>query len=499
MDLSSHLAIVVLLVSLWWLLWDGNRRRSGRIPSPPGELPFLGHVLELMKSPKFMLEQWAWQYDSVVRIGLFGNSDWIIITSPEHIARLLKRSETDLTFSERSHNAFMSVGINKFVENLEGGEKRIMRKLIERPFTAHQVSQMRESIVSLGLKLRERLRRDLLRAEIDEKTDPLAFEKSQMNFLRILKEATFDSMMVLGFAINEEVYMKHVNLDDMERLAKAIMSRIGAPFPYWKFYKTKADKEVDTSILRLRNIARYVLQNANSQVERAETMLLKGFLQNQSDSNQEKVDYEMLVDNTLMILFAGYDTTATTIFHLLHWLAKLPHVQEKVQREVDEVLGTVQNIEGIANLDFKERFKYIHAVVRETNRLTPVAGFLPFRVTVDTPLDGYVVPKGTEVLLMNSVAAMKSSRFEDRFDFKPDRWFELDTNDELRKHELALYLPFSTGSHVCPGRHLAMAEMVYFVAIIMSEFNVSFKSVPWHVPNLANTTFDYPMQIQRRK
>ncbi|KAI8807095.1 cytochrome P450 [Cladochytrium replicatum] len=346
MDLPLHLAtiVVVLLVTRWLLLWRGISSRSDRIPSAPGELPFLGHVLQLMKSPKFMLEHWAWQYDSD--------------------AYETERNGSDVL--ARSHNAFSSVGITKFVENLEGADKRIV-----------------------SLKLRERFRRDLEVAEINQKNDPLAFEKNQMDLLRILKECSFDAMMVLALDVSEDEYIPLVDLDDMERFTDAVIARIGAPFPYWKYFKTKADREVDNSVKRITTFARFV----SSRIKK-------------NDSNQEKVEHDMLVDNTLMILFAGYDTIAKTLFHLIHWLATMPHVQEKVQKE-------------------------------------------------------------------------------------PERWFELYTNDELRKKELAHYLPFSWGSHVCPGRHLAMAEMVYVVAILMAEFSFSLKSVPWHVPNLAKTTFDH--------
>ncbi|KAI8808365.1 cytochrome P450 [Cladochytrium replicatum] len=503
------LSAIVLVITgaaivISYVLWssrDTNARALASIPAAPGELPIIGHLLPLSsaKSGIDLMNKWAWQYGPVTRMTLFGKTT-LLISGPEYITALMRKTESVFGPSRSFGDALASVGLGKALGAHDGSvhERRVMRKLLEKPFSATQVGEMRKSIVSVGLQLREDFREGIARAEVEERSDPMAFEKSQMNFLRMLKKTTFHALMVLAYDMQYEEYSDLINLDDLELISAKLNERILIPFRYYHYFKTKSDREVDQCVNRITASAHTIIQQAMEKPERAETMLLKGFLANQNDENGEKIDYDILIGNVIGNLLAGYDTTANTLFLLMHWLAKEPEVQQKVQKEVDGILKTLGSIEDVANLDPKENFKYVHAVIRETNRLTPIATGTIYTASNDVQIDGLFVPKGVEVLLCNNVATLKQSSFEDRFAFRPERWYELDSNEELRTKELASFMPFSGGPHICPGRHLAIAEMIYFVVILCSEFEVSYKSVPTFVQNLLDKSKDRPLQIKKR-
>ncbi|KAI8810677.1 cytochrome P450 [Cladochytrium replicatum] len=276
-----------------------------------------------------------------------------------------------------------------------------------------------------------------------------------------------------------------------------MVERAFVPFPYWDYFKTTSDLEAEQSVTRITQGARSFLQKALSISDQASTMMLQGFMENHR-STTDNLGSDILVENFIGFLVASQDTTATTTFRIMHFLAKHPRVQQQVQREVDGILNGLARIEDLATLDPNEAFKYIHAVVRETNRLDPVSSLTTHSAAQDIQLDGVVIPKGTELLLHNNVSMLKFSNFEDPFEFRPERWFELDSNEHLRKKELQSFMPFSAGPHICPGRHLAMAEILFFTAIMCSEFEISYRPGPSFVNDLATNQFNLPLQIRKR-
>jgi len=96
-----------------------------------------------------------------------------------------------------------------------------------------------------------------------------------------------------------------------------------------------------------------------------------------------------LADSVATFLFAGVDT----INHLLMWLvlnvARYPEVQEKIHKEICEVLGD----EVVVTKSHLDRMHYLKWVIRENNRLTPLSPVSTYRV-LHHPLEvaGYDCP-----------------------------------------------------------------------------------------------------------
>ncbi|KAI8801510.1 cytochrome P450 [Cladochytrium replicatum] len=497
---AAILVVVTLLtVVLWWSRKDDPR--LSRFPSPPNALPILGHVLPFFttSAPTQLFNKWAWEHGPLVRINLLG-TNMLLISDPDLISAILKRAEMSLKCASVMVDAMESVGLEKIIVVFRGplSHRRVVRKLIEQPFSPVQVSKMHESIVTVGLQLREDLRNEIALFQLNEQNDAMAFGKSQVDLMRLFKRTSFDAMMVLAFDMKYEEYSKMIDLSDLEQITHKIDARVQSPFPYWKYMKTQSDRECDESVKRVKAAADHFIKHAMEKPDRAEANLLRGFLANQSSPDGEKVDYDMLISNFIGILIGAFDTTSNTLYNIVHWLAREPRVQEKIQSEVDGVLNSVERIEDIAKLDPKEAFKYVHAVIRESNRLTPFVFGTGHVTTQDIDLGSLSIPKETAIMLLNTTAMLKTSSFEDKFEFRPERWGLLDPNEELRKKELSSYRPFSGGAHICPGRHLAMAELIYFVVVLCSEFEVSYKPAPEYVRIFAPTPLDLPLQIRKR-
>ncbi|CAO2626544.1 Cytochrome P450 2B19 [Lemmus lemmus] len=156
-------------------------------------------------------------------------------------------------------------------------------------------------------------------------------------------------------------------------------------------------------------------------------------------SNQHtEFHHQNLTISVLSLFFAGTETSSTTLRFGFLLLLKYPHVAEKVQKEIDQVIGSHRP----PTLDDRTKMPYTEAVIREIQRfadITPLG--VPHKVTKDTLFRGYLLPKNTEVYAILSAALHDPRYFEQPDAFNPDHF--LDASGALRKTEA--FMPFSTG------------------------------------------------------
>uniref|UniRef100_A0A671DSJ2 Cytochrome P450 family 2 subfamily J member 2 n=1 Tax=Rhinolophus ferrumequinum TaxID=59479 RepID=A0A671DSJ2_RHIFE len=108
---------------------------------------------------------------------------------------------------------------------------------------------------------------------------------------------------------------------------------------------------------------------------------------------------ENLIVSTLDLFFAGTETTSTTLRWGLLFMALYPEIQEKVQAEIDTVIGRSQP----PSMAARESMPYTNAVIHEVQRMGNIIPLnVPREVTVDTTLAGYHLPKESGHALENS-------------------------------------------------------------------------------------------------
>ena len=138
---------------------------------------------------------------------------------------------------------------------------------------------------------------------------------------------------------------------------------------------------------------------------------------------------------------AGSETTVTTLRWGLLFLLYNPSVQDKVQAEIDNVLGPEQCISS----SYSTKMPYTMATIAEIQRLGDIVPFsVPHQNVEEAELDGYTIPAGTTILI-NLHNVHYDSRYWDKpRDFNPQRF--LDSNGQFRKREELI--PFSMGKYI---------------------------------------------------
>jgi len=173
---------------------------------------------------------------------------------------------------------------------------------------------------------------------------------------------------------------------------------------------------------------------------------------------------EDIVENALILLVAGTETTASTLTSAISFLGLHPDMFEKLQKEQAEIISS--HGEKITP-EILDKCSFLESVIQETLRIVPVSGTNLRKAEETVVLDGKQIPKGSAVFcnirLTHELDPQVKS--ESWTDFCPERWLD---NDTKPKED---FLPFGSGSRRCIGASLAMAEMRVFLSLFARKAN----------------------------
>uniref|UniRef100_A0AAY4D1I6 Cytochrome P450 2M1-like n=1 Tax=Denticeps clupeoides TaxID=299321 RepID=A0AAY4D1I6_9TELE len=183
----------------------------------------------------------------------------------------------------------------------------------------------------------------------------------------------------------------------------------------------------------------------------------------EKDKPNSEFSYDNLLSSAWNLFSAGTETTSSTMRHMLLIMMKYPEVQERVHKEIDEVIGP----DRPPMMEDRVKMPYTDAVVHEVQRsmdLAPTA--VPHKVMRDTEFHNYHIPEGTLVLPLISSVLADPQLWKNPNHFDPENF--LDDAGHFQKNDA--FLAFGLGKRVCLGEGLARMELFLFFTSLMQRF-----------------------------
>ncbi|XP_045904172.1 cytochrome P450 3A40-like [Micropterus dolomieu] len=175
-------------------------------------------------------------------------------------------------------------------------------------------------------------------------------------------------------------------------------------------------------------------------------------------------DHEIL-SQAMIFLFAGYETTSSSLTFLAYNLARNPHVMKRLQEEVDATFPNKAPVEYQALM----QMDYLDSVVNESLRLYPIAPRLERVAKATVEINGLVIPKGMVVMVPTWPLHRDPDLWPEPEEFKPER-FSKENKETIDPYT---YMPFGAGPRNCIGMRFALVLMKLAVVEILQTYSFS--------------------------
>ncbi|KAF8899774.1 cytochrome P450 [Gymnopilus junonius] len=205
-------------------------------------------------------------------------------------------------------------------------------------------------------------------------------------------------------------------------------------------------------------------------------------------------EFALIVQNCLLAIIAGSDTTASILSSIVYLLLSHPDKYKKLQQEVDRFFTEYQidldaqqaASDVVAGKMYGEvlgRLNYLNGVISEALRLFPAVPTslqrAPAKGTSSKALQLgntiVILPEGNAISVP-PYAVQRDPRYFSPYseEFVRERWFSSSSSGIKYVTSRDAFIPFSAGPQNCPGHSFALIEMHYALAVLVKNFNMEF-------------------------
>lgn len=174
---------------------------------------------------------------------------------------------------------------------------------------------------------------------------------------------------------------------------------------------------------------------------------------------------EQVRDEVMTLLFAGHDTTTSTIGFMFYELALAPEIAERIVAEQDRLLaGGAPSAEQLMSGELAE----LEMTFEETLRKYPPAWIGPRKSIEPFEFEGHAVPGNAYVNYCSWASHHLGDVFPNPSLFQPER-FAPQAKAALPK---GAYVPFGGGSRTCIGMRFGQLEVRTIATLILGRFTL---------------------------
>lgn len=194
-------------------------------------------------------------------------------------------------------------------------------------------------------------------------------------------------------------------------------------------------------------------------------------------NNQMSLTVNDIIAEMMLVIFAGFETTVTTLHFVLYYLGSHPEIQEKVLNEINYTFTEQTNLDAsdklrsastVLELDQLSKLTYTKQAIDETLRLFPPVPVINRIAEHDYAFNGITIPARAKVTIPIFLINRNPHIYPDPDKFDPDRF---STKQPSQRHPSA-FLPFGMGSRRCIGTVMAYNQIKIALVRVLKTMKV---------------------------
>ncbi|XP_020495364.2 cytochrome P450 3A40 [Labrus bergylta] len=456
------LLVAFITLLFVYALWPYNTFKKMGIPGPK-PVPFFGTMLAYRKGFITFDENCFKKYGKTW--GIFdGRQPVLCMTDPAMIKAVLVKECYSLFTNRR--NFYLNGPLYDAVTVAEDEQWRRIRSILSPSFTSGRLKEMFDIMKHHSANLISGMKKKA------DKDEPLELKEFFGPYSMDVVTSTAFSVDIDSLNNPSDLFVSNIkkmlkfDLFSPLFLLIAFFPFLGPVFQKleYAFFPTSVTDFFYAALQKIKT-------NRETTKQKTRVDFLQLMIDSQKDNDPSGAVHEKglsdheILSQAMIFLFAGYETTSSSLTFLSYNLALNPHIMTRLQQEIDSTFPNKTPVEYQALM----QMEYLDSAINESLRLYPIASRLERIAKSSMEINGLVIPKGMIVMIPTWPLHRDPAVWPEPEEFKPERF----SKENKERIDPYTYMPFGAGPRNCIGMRFALVLMKLAVVEILQKYSFS--------------------------